>query len=358
MSDLPTRPRLRCNQNIATQLDRSHCHQRNQTAIALSRTETILCLQINDSDLIGASAGAMAALKRAATDAKSTVRLKAAVLIFDVYASIHSMLHSARGLPGIDPAILDASWKRSCEVRLPQNLAVVRPNMASADADLTILPRTSVVYSSATDIKMTVAASTPCALCCSKICRQLALRRCRCEFIAVSATTQIVAELWSERHIKGPDLSRSEAASTGPLLSALLHSIICSTVCCTQQRSLGCVHPCVQVTLVWQHVRVLLDDTCLRAAFSCAGWWWYSSAEASTSASIAARRGALSGGNSTSHVVPSANTSLAVRAEAAIQAIYCCLCERPARDCWLRMPGARLQHLPGQCRCASLVGRH
>jgi len=229
---------------------------------AVAQCETIICLQINDSDLIGASAGAMAALKRAASDTNSAVWLIPAVLVVDVYASVHSMLHSARGLPSMDPAIPDASWKRSWEVRLPQNMAAVRPNMACVDAR-TIIPRKSSVCPSAAGFKLPDAASAPWALSSSKICIKLAVHRCsRDNPLHVAMTSQIVSELWSERHIKGPEMWRSEAATTAPLIAVLLHSVVCSTVRCTQQRCRGVTmqsHPaCTRVSMQTLPV----------------GWWW------------------------------------------------------------------------------------
>ena len=80
--------------------------------------------QIVEGDLIGALAGAMAALLRAPQngDAWMTIALRT----LDLFASVLIVLESAPAVPVRDAPVIVARWKRCGEVRLPQNMAKVR----------------------------------------------------------------------------------------------------------------------------------------------------------------------------------------------------------------------------------------
>ena len=80
--------------------------------------------QIADSDLIGASAGAMAALLRARPNGATWKDI--AELILNLFSTVIILLEAAPSLPGFDAAVVDAGWERCGKVRLPQNIAKVR----------------------------------------------------------------------------------------------------------------------------------------------------------------------------------------------------------------------------------------
>ena len=84
-----------------------------------------VCMQIVDSDLIGVSAGALAALLRGQCDRDPWKDI--AMLALDVSTSVLVLLEAAPSLQSFDAAVVDAGWKGCGEVRLPENVARVRP---------------------------------------------------------------------------------------------------------------------------------------------------------------------------------------------------------------------------------------
>ena len=80
-------------------------------------------LQINDGDLIGASAGAFAALLDARMNCAC---LETAMFTLNVFMRVYHVLDAATSQPGINAAITAAGWKRCREVRFLQKLAMVR----------------------------------------------------------------------------------------------------------------------------------------------------------------------------------------------------------------------------------------
>ena len=95
-------------------------------AVVLSKNIKWKRLQCLDGDLIGATAGAMAALRRAPAVVDAPW-LQYALLTLDTFTFVPMLLDAARSLPGIDASVADAVWKRCREVQLPQNLIKVRP---------------------------------------------------------------------------------------------------------------------------------------------------------------------------------------------------------------------------------------
>ena len=92
--------------------------------------KAVVCPQILNNDLIGTSADAVAAFKHAAKDVAPPAWAKAAPLILDVCARVHLVLEAASWQPWLDAALSDAGWRRSREVRLPQNMAMARLHMS------------------------------------------------------------------------------------------------------------------------------------------------------------------------------------------------------------------------------------
>ena len=81
--------------------------------------------QIVDSELIGASVGALAAYRRAGKDVHRNPWLGPLLMTLDVFLRIGTLLDVARSLSDMDASVIDAGWKRCGEVRLPQNAAEV-----------------------------------------------------------------------------------------------------------------------------------------------------------------------------------------------------------------------------------------
>ena len=84
-------------------------------------------MQVVESDVIGASAGVLAALQRTARPAanRDVAWIATASMTLDLCVLVHELLNSARGVVA---CIADAGWKRSGKLRLPQNMAKVRLN--------------------------------------------------------------------------------------------------------------------------------------------------------------------------------------------------------------------------------------
>ena len=79
-----------------------------------------------DSDLIGASVGALAAYRRAGKAVYRDAWLGPLMIALGVFMRIVSLLNVARTVPEVDASVIDAGWKRCGEVRLQQNVALVR----------------------------------------------------------------------------------------------------------------------------------------------------------------------------------------------------------------------------------------
>ena len=77
-------------------------------------------------DLIGASAGAVAALLDPPAR-KACTWLRIAYVVLDVFTRVLMLLDAASSLPDLDATIVDAGWKRCREVALPQSITKVRP---------------------------------------------------------------------------------------------------------------------------------------------------------------------------------------------------------------------------------------
>jgi len=82
-------------------------------------------VQIVEGDLIGASAGAMAALLHARPNGAAWMLI--AMNTLDLFASVLILLEAAADMSGLDAPVADDGWKRCGEVRLPQNMAKVWP---------------------------------------------------------------------------------------------------------------------------------------------------------------------------------------------------------------------------------------
>ena len=86
-------------------------------------------MQIVEGDLIGALAGAMAALLRARPNGAAWMMI--AVNTLDLFNNVLILLEAAAELSGLNAPVAEAGWKRCGEVRLPQNMAKVRPILVS-----------------------------------------------------------------------------------------------------------------------------------------------------------------------------------------------------------------------------------
>ncbi len=91
-----------------------------------SQLQHFVSTQVVEIDLIGASAGAVAALLLAHAD--DTTWMQSASLTLNLYVRLHELLASLRlrrDAAALAPEA-DAAWKRCQEVRLPQNMIAVR----------------------------------------------------------------------------------------------------------------------------------------------------------------------------------------------------------------------------------------
>jgi len=88
-------------------------------------------VQVAESDLIGALAGALAAVQRTAGRADHVSWNATAMMSLDICVGVHRLLNAARWLPDVDASAVDAGWQRSGKLRLPQNMAKVCPGTHS-----------------------------------------------------------------------------------------------------------------------------------------------------------------------------------------------------------------------------------
>ena len=100
------------------------------------RTLLRACPQIVESDLIGASAGVLAALQCNARQSTDVAWVTTAMMTLDVCVRTLEFLAAARWLPHADATVADVGWMRCGKLRLPQNLAKVRqcPSAAAVHA--------------------------------------------------------------------------------------------------------------------------------------------------------------------------------------------------------------------------------